>query len=475
MAAFNWFKQESELINPSQRLVQRPVIKNVTEDMVANVELTKGLYRNSYPGLKLAGAMAFAPIAVPVWFMGIPIAKPKDENDEVLTDLISEITKQFASTFSQIHTNCHRDGTIWIWPFFDAPTQKLCWEFIEDDSVVDIVKDLNTKEPVTIVTEDDIAMKAGPNNIVNVVRRRTFTPESVSVEYIQGAQLVSSALLNKTQKNVTGILPISFSNNAEPGSCRGHSDYERFLSDLKNYHDVELKLSELLAKFSVKMVAEVADYEDWKKNIFAVSGITSWADFDIALADIIVNKTGEKTTFIWPQGAHDAAEAMLARIYKKIVESSAVPEIVWGLKTEGNRASVEESMSGLMKYVADKQQQKTEKYVKLFKASIQLLALSTFANVEPDIEVVWNDMDSISPEVKSTIFVNYAQGISALTAGASITQDQLFKLYRAIYPKITVDSFEDFVAGLTGALTFKTMGDLGYSGMQDYTQTKATP
>ena len=41
----------------------------------------------------------------------------------------------------------------------------------------------------------------------------------------------------------------------------------------------------------------------------------------------------------FPIRAHEAYKEKLKNIFQKIVEESGVPEIAWGLKTEGNRAS----------------------------------------------------------------------------------------------------------------------------------------
>lgn len=468
MALFDWNKKEEETSTPSKKLVSHPANKNYTEDLVCNIALTKGLYHNTYPGLKLAGSLAFAPISVPVWFMGIPIAKPSDENNERIKEIIADIIKQQASDFEQIHTISHRDGTCWIWPWYDSKSMKLIWEFIDDDSVVDIIKNIDTNEPIMVITEDLITVKTGYDQTGSIRRRRVFTKDVIEVSYTERAGGITSDLVNGTQRNVSGILPIPFSNNADPGRIRGNSDYERIIPDLKTYHDTELQSNIMLTKFQPKMIQNVSNYETWKNNAFAVAGVDSWADYDIAAVDLIINEKDESTTFEWPAGAYEASEAKLKRIYQKIVEGSGIPEIVWGLKTEGNRASVEESMSGLLRYVKNKRDQKTYSYQVLFSASIRLLGMVSFMDASDSITVEWNDMDSISEEVKSIIFSNYAQGIASIVDSAAMTKDQLFKLYRIAFPKITENDFEKFVLGLSDMAQFNQMKNMSYEESRDY-------
>ena len=58
MALFNfsWFRKEKQTGNPTKVYRRSPVTVDKTEFQQANSALTKGLYHNSYPGIKLAGS-----------------------------------------------------------------------------------------------------------------------------------------------------------------------------------------------------------------------------------------------------------------------------------------------------------------------------------------------------------------------------------------------------------------------------------
>lgn len=157
------------------------------------------------------------------------------------------------------------------------------------------------------------------------------------------------------------------------------------------------------------MVQEVQDVSAWKAN----NAVDNLNNIEIDKIDLIFNLyEKEKTTFIFPENAHQAYDQKLKTTFRKIVEESGIPEIVWGLKTEGNRASVEESMGTLIKFVHDKQEQKNESYKILYSATLKLLNIVNMRNPE-DIPLIvsWDDLDAVSDEVRSIIFKNFADGI----------------------------------------------------------------
>jgi len=84
---YSWYIAQENTGNPSKQDARRPQTRDWTDSLVANKALTKGLYHGSYPGMKFASALAFTPIAVPVWFMGVPSAKvDDDEKKQAIVD-----------------------------------------------------------------------------------------------------------------------------------------------------------------------------------------------------------------------------------------------------------------------------------------------------------------------------------------------------------------------------------------------------
>jgi len=152
---------------------RRPFEHDITEDIKINGELTRGLFHNSYPGFKLGGALAYAPIAVPVAFMGAPI--PKIEDNEAAQQALTEFQEQTVGQCYMIAEAAHRDGTIWVWPYYSAKERRVYWELILDDQVTDIIKDPDTGELLEIVIDENVTYRSGEQTVSTVNRVRKFT------------------------------------------------------------------------------------------------------------------------------------------------------------------------------------------------------------------------------------------------------------------------------------------------------------
>lgn len=444
MAMFDWFKKREtqDTESKSKQKVQRPYSRNMTEEMTVNGDLTRGLYHNQYPGLKLAGSLAYSPIAVPVAFMGLPVPVSSDENTQ---EALKLLVQQFSQTMQQIHLQAHREGTVWVFPFWNSKAGRLVWELIPDDTVSDVIRDIDTGEIIQVITTEQIKVQTGENTQAIVGRKRYWTRDRLRVEYT-GAKVETRITPNRF-----GILPIPFSNNADGDEIRGHSDYERILSDLKNYHDIDNAWTQLLAKFSVKMIQEVSTTVDQ----WASENAIDLANFDVSTVDVIFNKYNqEKTTFVFPQGAHDAYDKKLNQVFYKLVEGSGIPEIAWGLKTEGNHASAEEQMGLLIKFVEGKREQKNGPYDQLFEASLTLLGAATMQNFQPVERLDWNNLDAVSEGVKSQIFQRFADGVSKLVSSAGASQEQIHALWKAAYPRATDADFEKWKSSMSTAAKF---------------------
>lgn len=458
---FDWFKAKEQTGNPTKIQPRRPAERDLTDSLTINSALTRGLYHGSYPGLKLASAMAFTPIAIPIWFMGLPTPQSEDKNVQATLDSYLSL---YARAMQQIHLQCHREGTCWIWPHYSARKQIVIWEFIPDETVTDVIRDLDTGDVMKIITDEQIKVSTDYEKTADVRRKRTFTAEKIVVEWLAGATALPANLRNISARNPLGAIPIAFANNRDGDEVRGHSDYERILPDLKDYHDISLKRSTLLAKFDPKMVQTVRNFDEWLAN----NGWATIADIKVYETDLIVNVGDEKTDFIFPEGAHEAYESALKNLFRKMVEGSGVPEILWGTKVEGNRASAEEQMDSVIKFVADKRAQKTDSYKQLFAATIALdHSARMLPGSEEEIKVEWNALDAISEKVKADIFLAFGQGVAALVNSAGVTKDQLFRLWRNMYPSATEDDYKKFAIGLSEMAKHKSFASTPYEIIAD--------
>lgn len=417
-----------------------------TEKVAVDRDLTYGLYHNEAPGLKLAGSLAYAPIAVPVWFMGLPVAESKDDRtQEILTALV----EQFATQMPAMHMESHRDGTIWIWPYYSSEDRRVVWEAIPDTSVTVIAKSLSTGRITEIVADEQITVSTDNGQTMSVNRVRRFTRDVVETRWFGATG--DANLVNETVPNISGSLPIHFSNNADINEVRGHSDYERIIYDLKNYHDIELMQSTILAKFNPKLVVNTNDPTAWLRN----NGYRSINDVDVARSDLFLNLQGEEVKVVFPDTAHEAYEKALKRTFRKIVEGSVVPEICWGVKVEGNLASAEEQMGMLYLFVEDKRSQKIEPYRQLFTASLRLMGIARMQKVDPDITVVWGNLDKLSARTKAEVFKAFAEGAASLVANAAVTKRQLYELWNNLYPSETIEDYDEFEIALSAMAKHK--------------------
>ena len=437
--AFDWFKSNKnngDNTKTARRWTTAAVV-DWTNNLSCNTSLTRGIYRNTYQGMKLAG-FGFNVINVPVSFMGLPIVSVPgdDESTEIMQDLATEYRRQLRS----IHTQCHRDGTIWVYPEYK---KALSWRMIPDDIVSKIDMVLDEERMVRVETTEEITVSMAGSDTANTVTKKVIYTESEVVTTYTG----SGAPADSIVVNTAGILPVPFANNADVNEIRGHSDYERILADLKNYHDIDLAESTALAKFKTKMVQHVSNWKDWLSNNGFSSSGSDIDTLDIGAQDLIVNQTDEKTEFVHPSGAVEGYETKLKTIFHKLVELSGIPEIAWGLKTEGNLASVEENMAILMQYCADKQEQKITPYTVLFNASARLMAQAFKLPEGVEVEISWDALDATSEATRAEIFKQYADAISSIVNVAGMTQNQLFNLWRAVMPSITEDEFKDWQKG----------------------------
>ena len=455
--SFTWGRKNST--NPTKQQRRTPNSRDWTDSLQVNHDLTYGLYHNSYPGMKLAGALAFSPIAVPVWFMGLPIPKSEDEITQLLLD---EIMERFATQMEQMHIECHRDGTLWVWPFFSATDGKLHWEIIPDGSVTDIIRSIETGVIIKIVTNEQLTVTVDDNKTVVVNRKRVFTREKITETW--GGASIAANLKSRTKQNMSGELPIPFANNSDANETRGHSDYERIVYDLKDYNDIDLMQSTTLAKFNTKLAVTMKGAKDWLAN----NGYTSISEVDVAGSDMFLNVPDEKTELLFPTNAHEAYESALKRKFRKIVEGSGIPEICWGVKVEGNLASAEEQMGLLVQFVKDKRNQKIKSYTRLFTASVKLLSVATMqASNAADIKITWGALDELSAKTKAEVFKLFADGAAALINGAACTKSQLYKLWDSLYPNITEEDQEEFEIALSGMAKHKQFKDADYDMARD--------
>jgi hypothetical protein len=436
---------------PLKYFNRRPNPVDLSESWVINDDLAIGLYQGSYPGLKLASALTYPIVFVPVSFMGLPIPKAKSK-DPKTQEMLDAIMASATTTLQRLFLLRRIVGTSWIWPNWDAKNGRIYHELIPNASVVDIIRSIDSGEVLQIITEEQITVKVAENQTSVITRKRYFTATSVRVEYTGD---VPANLVNRQTRNPSGIMPIPFANDVLDNSIRGQSVFGRLLSDLKNYHDTDLKWTQTLVKFNVKMVQSItAKPADWFEQNPQFGDADS---FDIEKAELLMNKHGEEETeFVFPEAAMtEAFEKKLGQNFYKIVQGSGVPEMAFGLVTTGNHASAEEQMTTLANTVRDDQTQIDAPIHEYFAACLRLMAGATMTQIDPEFDHGWNDLEVVSQDTKAKIFQMFSDGVSKLAGAAAMPLETQHKLFLMTYPKATEADFEAWRTGLDKAAKYK--------------------
>lgn len=440
--------------NPMVTRGRRPNPVDMTEAWVVDDALCLGIYHGTQPGLKLASAVAFPIVSVPVAFMGLPtFSSDNPTTQELLTQAVGEM----ASTLQKTYTLRPVVGTAWLWPNWDAKRGRVYDEMIPNASVVDIIRNVETGEVLQIITDEQITLQTGENRQSVVNRKRYFTPMTVRTEWTGD---VPTGLVNRTVRNTSGVMPIPFANGVLDNSVRGKTVYTRLISHLKSYHDVKLKWDENLFKFNAKQVQTIAgSVDDWLNQNPQLPG----ADFDVASNDLILNKENEDTKYIFPESSMtEAFKENLSATFYNLVEGSGVSEIVFGLTSTGNHASVEGEMTKLANTVQDMRNQVENPTRAYVAARLRLMAGATMAQVDPEFKMTWNDLEVVGQEVKAKIMQAQAEAMAKLTQNASIPLETQHKFLLTLYPKFTEPDYATWEAGLMRAARFKQYQSANY-------------
>ncbi len=457
-------KRDDYLVTHKKKRTQARAV-NRTDSYTVDGDLTHAMYRNTFPGLTFASSLAHPIINIPVSFMGLPEPTPRDEGEEAMAEELTDMVAQFSTELRAIHAQCHRDGTVWILPTWDAKAQRLSWEFIPDASISDIIRDINTGDIQQVWTHERITIAADFGKTATFTRKRKFTRAAIFVTYSDIDGTLPQTLRDTTIRNAHGVLPIPFANNADHGDVRGHSDFERIMPLLKQYHDLSEASAVALARFSPKLVINTKDPETWE---------TESESADISEISLMTIEPEGKVSLLTPDRVSEPFLAKQKQLFLMILESVGIPELFFGGMASGNHASVEESMTSLIKLVKAKQNAKNKAYIALFTASLIIQRRATINTAEvSEITMGWGELDGISQKTKSEILTNFTTGISKAMQANSMTPQQMYELWRGTYPDETETTYELFLENLKETAAINQMAAMSYAEGIDFTGSES--
>jgi hypothetical protein len=371
--------------------------------------------------------------------MGVPHFSLENEDSGFWADMIDSYNKRMIQTKKNIQTICHRDGTVIIYPIYNSKSGKVELKNIPIASVYRVLVDTFSDKVTAIITKESITYYDNKYSPKMYEEQVTYT--ETNTVFKRTGTLPEDKPRFEDRVNPVRGLPIIFTNQKEFDEFEGHSDYERIIPLIKAYSEVNQSAHETLINLSPKLIQEVNEVQKWLKN----NGMTDINDIDINTIDFIINKSdAEKTEFVIPNGVVDGHVTIMKRDFQNIVEASGIPEIAWGLKTEGNHASAEEQVGILLSFVRDKQEQANVPYYELYKRILELESIANMRAAPEDLRIVWNDLDTMSETERSEIFKNYADGIGVLVGNAGIDLESIHNmLYDFSNGKIT-NNFDEF-------------------------------
>jgi len=419
---------------------QNPV--DMTYGLQANEDLLDGLFSGTYRGLEGASAISRVPVLVPANMMGYPTPK---SNDPRTQETLNKIISQKMTEINIIKRKYLRVGTTWVYPKWISEKNKLIWKIIKDSTIPDIMGNLNTEQPESILVDEQITITAGENDRKLISRKTTYTEKNVTVKYSG-----STAGLAKdvSMRNIAGILPAMFAHESDDVSGRGHSVNEPLLYDYKCYHDIDYRTAQTIGQFSTKQVQTIKDIGTWRKNNNLVSD-SDLAEYDVSLVDLIMNTDGETTDYLHlPADATDAGQKDLERRFLKIMEGSGIDEIFWGAAIQGNNGSYSEQKQNMISKIEGYRTECNNPFKQLFVGTLRIMSIVDNYQYDLNFEMGWNRLSSVSEKDKMTILSQFMSAMAAGVTSGSIGIHQLYSLWNENYPDIQYKDESEFKADL---------------------------
>ena len=448
----NLFGGAKKVNDMSKKPAQRPHPVDKTGGCPANAETLVGLRDGTIAGLQHASPLARPPIMIPTSLVGVPTPIADDDaTQERVNQLVAENIDVFPTNTK---TKC-TVGTSWIWPRYDAPSMKLVWELIPDETIESIGINPSTGEVLAIWTHEQISTATGNGKVEYSERKRYITKDRVDIKWVRKG--TGEGFDERTYRNTFGSMPIPFPHGADAGQPRGRSVYGANLRTYKAFHDVMQNACEILAELQPKLNIQTDNIGDWLANNGFGSGTeaVTLANDTMYNSRLYLSKTGESSQMVFL--ASDALKGhmdMLVFQRSQIIIGSDSPEIFWPSLAVGNMASTDIQKNTGVSYIKGLQDEDNSSYDLLFAKSMEILSFvenKRYGNVKTK----WGKFSLVSQEAQATIFSGMANGLAALYNVAGITLDDAYYFLTSVYPDIPEKDAETFIVGLDATIKHK--------------------
>ena len=433
-----------------------------------NYDLAMQLYYNTKAGYKLGAFFCSSIIDLPLTFMGIPHFDCEDwdivNNPEWWQERFDFYNKKLMMDKQDIQKLCHITGTVGIFPWFDSKTGYVKLYFIKSKYITDIFVDPDRQELTGIKTEIMYTFVWDDGKEYRFTEKKTYTKSKIMTT--RTGALPGKLRNTEIRRNPTGTLPVFFANNKEKGMFEGHSDFEKVISLIKAYSEVNLRAHQEAANMKAKLLQTIKDKDAWLE----ANGYTDVDEISIENKDFVLNVAEEeKTEILVPQNLIDNHLKLLKLDFWNIAETSKIPEIFWGKEASGNYASAGKQDKYGLAFIKKKQQNIDNPYLELLDGIVRLDAMAY--NRQPieskNLLCSWNDFDSVTEVEKAEIFDKWCTGLQKLADIHAIDLEGIHQILLGLTNNKITDKFDEFKKQIEEYGTTRAFLEQEYMSMRD--------
>jgi hypothetical protein len=358
-----------------------------------NYDLAKELYRNTNDNYKLGAGFAKPVINTIAGFMGIPQFRIDIEEAQKVLDTHFS---RWVSRMMRTNIRTLRDGDCFVKlenleidsKLFPGENKRIEYKIIPASQVDYEVNPL-TQEPIRYTISGQGEYDGKKYTIKEVITKDEFSVEA------EGD--VPSWLKTGKRPNPWGFIPIvHFKNEAEEDEQYGRSELEPIEPFMKAYHDVMLHAIEGSKMHSTpRLKFKLNDISKFLQNNFpdVYDQLKKGQQAQITLKgnEILLFSKDEDAEFIEVKSATGDTLKLLEFLFYCIVDTSEVPEFVFGVHTPSAHASVKEQLGPFVRRIARKREQMTEGWQLLARMLLAMYSESNnvkFAN--HDVTLTWD-------------------------------------------------------------------------------------
>jgi hypothetical protein len=421
-----------------------PFHTDETGGFKADSKTLDSIWHGENNAYNLAQGLVYTPIARPCQLIGIPQPVASDPATQKAAD---EIRDHMKDEFADMEQTKQVHGTQWRFPRWDSKVGGLVWEYINDDSVERIEQDVISNELTGIWTHDYFTVADGRTNTQNLERIRHFTRQRIDVQWVTKG--TSTVLKDYSQRNVFGWLPRPNGHATNSGKWRGYSVIAPQMRLIKTYHDVLRNACQILSEFEPKWVQTVGHVGTWlENNAFDIKNGIVEASEQAYSSHFQINLPEEKTEYMFmPSGAMDQYETILKRVRTEAIAGGPVPEIFYGTLATGNEASVADHRQMIVSYVQSLRRENEKFYTDMYNRSLQIRSTVENRNYG-EVTVSYSRLDLLSETEQAEVLLKTAQGIGAIVEHASATTDDIYYIWKGLYPELPEKDVKEFTKGI---------------------------